>query len=164
MRKGEVIEPLNWESKEHLQILVKKHCPSWDNYSINDNGEVEFIEGTKWKWLAALIGKVERLEFMEVCFAIAKNIAGKDARLADEINQFLIGYVQGGNKDELIARFVVADLIGAINQSSGLNGEQVLNIPEGLWMLRVQTEDIVKGDFLNNPRMASYLHNTRNTR
>lgn len=163
MKERKPNETLLEEDKLFLQVLVKKHCKSYDSIELNEYGEIEIITGTTWKWLAKLIGKVERIPFMDICWDIAESIADNNKELLSQIQQYIYAYVIGGSKSELISRLLVAELIGVINTNSSANGNTVqIELPNGLFMVDVSSEYIQKdGNIFQHPNMLEFLKTAR---
>lgn len=133
-------EPLLEKQKVFLQVLVKEHCEGYDSIELNEFGEIELISGTTWKWLAKLIGKVERIPFLDICWDIAESIAKDDKSLMQQMHQFIHAYATGGSKSELVSRLLIANEIGVINTSNASNESVQIELPQGLFMIDVSQE------------------------
>lgn len=159
-------EPLLDKQRVFLQVLVKEHCTGYDSVELNEFGEIELITGTTWKWLAKLIGKVERIPFMDICFDIAESIAGENKELLHQIQQYLHAYAIGGSKSELVSRLLIANEIGVINFNNTGNNESInIEIPQGLFMVDVSTQYVDKQtgkSIFEHPNMREFYTSMRN--
>lgn len=157
-------EPLLDKQKVFLQVLINEHCTGYDSVTLNEFGEIELITGTTWKWLAKLIGKVERISFMDICFDVAESIAGENEELLNQIQRYLQAYAIGGSKSELISRLLIANEIGVINFNNNNEDSVHVSIPHGLFMIDVSTEYVDKQTgktVMNHPNMREFYSSAR---
>lgn len=158
-------EPLLKKQRVFLQALVEEHCAGYDSFELNEFGEIEFVSGTTWKWLAKLIGKVERIPFMDICFDIAESIAKDNQELLNQIQQYLHAYAIGGSKSELVSRLLIVNEIGVINlNNSNVEGSVQIELPPGIFMIDVSTDYVDKNgkQVLNHPNMREFYGSVRN--
>ena len=161
-----------------LTILIENHLSKgeFDSFSLNEYGEVEVIKGSTWKWVARLLGHVQRVPFWEVCQEIANNLAGDDMEIATQIAKAMKWYMADSQKSELISKLFITHLVKHMNgstiskptkfQETVTASHPAYNIPVGMWLVDVTEQIHAVGNqpstlgekYLNHPNVREITH------
>lgn len=160
-----------------LTILIENHLSKgeFDSFHLNEYGEVEVIKGSTWKWVAKLLGHVQRIPFWEVCQDIANNLVKDDVEIANQIALAMKVYMADSQKSELISKLFITYLYKQIGVGMELRHTTIheevtvarpaYNIPVGLWLVDVSEHIYQVGDkpatlgekYFNHPNVQEII-------